>query len=178
MPARIFPDWPSSKDCPDKDGDGVPDQEDKCPDVAGLARYQGCPILIRMEMASTMRSINVPMKKAWPATMAVLFPIRDKDGVNDEEDKCPDLPGTVANQGCPEIKRRSEEADRCSCQRISSLLPEVTSCWQNLTNPLDDVVKLLNEDPNLKLDVEGHTDNTRQGRQEPYPERKTRKAVA
>jgi gliding motility-associated-like protein len=30
--------------CPDKDGDGIADGNDKCPTVAGLAKYQGCPI--------------------------------------------------------------------------------------------------------------------------------------
>ena len=34
----------SLQGCPDRDGDGITDAEDKCPDVAGLARYQGCPI--------------------------------------------------------------------------------------------------------------------------------------
>jgi hypothetical protein len=27
----------------DKDGDGVPDCRDECPDVAGLAMFHGCP---------------------------------------------------------------------------------------------------------------------------------------
>ncbi|MEP6712086.1 MAG: thrombospondin type 3 repeat-containing protein, partial [Ferruginibacter sp.] len=30
--------------CPDRDGDGIADADDKCPDVAGIAKYQGCPI--------------------------------------------------------------------------------------------------------------------------------------
>jgi OmpA-OmpF porin, OOP family len=29
--------------CPDRDGDGIPDIDDKCPDVPGLAKYDGCP---------------------------------------------------------------------------------------------------------------------------------------
>jgi OOP family OmpA-OmpF porin len=51
----------------DRDGDGIPDSEDKCPDVPGIAKYGGCPI-----------------------------PDTDKDGINDEEDKCPTVPG-IAN---------------------------------------------------------------------------------
>ena len=54
----------SLQGCPDRDGDGITDAEDKCPDVPGLARYQGCPI-----------------------------PDTDKDGINDEVDKCPTVPG-------------------------------------------------------------------------------------
>ncbi|HRI20893.1 MAG TPA: thrombospondin type 3 repeat-containing protein [Panacibacter sp.] len=56
----------------DHDGDGVTDDKDKCPDVAGLPKYDGCPI-----------------------------PDRDNDGINDEQDKCPDAPGTVKYNGCP-----------------------------------------------------------------------------
>jgi hypothetical protein len=50
---------------------GINDEEDKCVDTPGVAKYAGCPV-----------------------------PDSDKDGVNDEEDRCPQLPGTVANQGC------------------------------------------------------------------------------
>ena len=47
---------------------------DKCPDIPGVARYQGCPI-----------------------------PDTDKDGVNDEVDKCINEPGPASNFGCPII---------------------------------------------------------------------------
>jgi hypothetical protein len=29
--------------CPDKDGDGIADKDDKCPDVAGPKENAGCP---------------------------------------------------------------------------------------------------------------------------------------
>ncbi|MES1249061.1 MAG: OmpA family protein, partial [Chitinophaga rupis] len=57
---------------PDTDGDGIPDPEDKCPTVAGVAKYQGCPV-----------------------------PDTDGDGVNDEEDLCPNQPGPASSRGCP-----------------------------------------------------------------------------
>lgn len=56
----------------DTDGDGIVDTLDHCPALAGLARYDGCPI-----------------------------PDRDSDGVNDEMDKCPDVVGKTAYAGCP-----------------------------------------------------------------------------
>ncbi|MEO6542255.1 MAG: outer membrane beta-barrel protein, partial [Ferruginibacter sp.] len=58
--------------CPDRDGDGIADGDDKCPDVAGVSRYQGCPI-----------------------------PDTDKDGINDELDKCPTVAGVSRYLGCP-----------------------------------------------------------------------------
>jgi outer membrane protein OmpA-like peptidoglycan-associated protein len=65
-----------TKERSDKDGDGVPDDLDKCPDVAGTARRNGCPV-----------------------------PDSDMDGVNDDEDRCPSQPGTVEDRGCPPLDR-------------------------------------------------------------------------
>ncbi|MFT3702349.1 MAG: hypothetical protein QM802_08270 [Agriterribacter sp.] len=56
----------------DNDNDGVFDVEDKCPGVAGVARFEGCPV-----------------------------PDSDADGVNDEEDRCPLEKGSADNFGCP-----------------------------------------------------------------------------
>ena len=58
--------------CPDTDGDGVQDSEDNCPEVAGPVENQGCP---------------------WPDT--------DGDGVLDKDDECPEVAGTAENKGCP-----------------------------------------------------------------------------
>ena len=58
--------------CPDTDGDGVQDSEDNCPEVAGPIENQGCP---------------------WPDT--------DGDGVLDKDDACPEVPGLPEYNGCP-----------------------------------------------------------------------------
>lgn len=57
----------------DTDADGMFNFEDKCPGIAGVARFEGCPV-----------------------------PDSDADGVNDEEDRCPFVIGSVANGGCAE----------------------------------------------------------------------------
>lgn len=57
----------------DTDGDGVPDDVDKCPNTYGDTE-DGCPV------ADT-----------------------DGDGVPDEVDNCPKTPGTKLNKGCPEL---------------------------------------------------------------------------
>ena len=57
----------------DADNDGIIDSNDKCPNVPGVAKYNGCPI-----------------------------PDTDGDGINDEEDQCPKSPGRRTNNGCPE----------------------------------------------------------------------------
>jgi OOP family OmpA-OmpF porin len=73
----------------DKDGDGVPDSEDACPDVAGVKtddpKTNGCP------------------------------PDKDKDGIVDSEDACPDVPGVKTDDpktnGCPPDKDKDGVAD-------------------------------------------------------------------
>lgn len=68
---------PTPDGCPlgdDRDGDGVPDAEDACPDEAGWADHDGCPT---------------------PGDS-------DGDGVPDEEDACPDEHGLPDLEGCPD----------------------------------------------------------------------------
>ena len=116
----------------DTDGDGVMDCNDKCPNVAGFARYDGCPI-----------------------------PDRDNDGVNDEEDKCPDTPGPAANNGCPIIKEVGEKISRSVSMDAENIQFTGTSTKLTTKSnaSLNDIVKYLNEDPALQVKIEGHTDN-------------------
>jgi outer membrane protein OmpA-like peptidoglycan-associated protein len=148
----------SLQGCPDRDGDGIADGDDKCPDVPGLARYQGCPI-----------------------------PDRDKDGINDEVDKCPDVPGLARYQGCPipdtDGDGVNDEEDKCinekgpasnfGCPIISpELIKRVALAAKNVffstasdkllaqsNKRLDDVVTILNENPSYKVQIDGHTDS-------------------
>jgi OmpA-OmpF porin, OOP family len=66
----------------DRDGDGIPDKEDACPDLAGIRT-------------------NDPATNGCPP----LPPDRDGDGIPDAEDACPDVPGVHTNDpktnGCP-----------------------------------------------------------------------------
>jgi len=145
--------------CPDKDGDGIADMDDKCPDVAGLAKYGGCPI-----------------------------PDRDKDGINDEEDKCPDVPGVARYQGCPvpdsDGDGVNDEEDKCpneagpasnfGCPVIDVVIVEkVNKAAQNIFfntgsykllpksfKSLKEVVDILKDNPSYKLSIDGYTDNT------------------
>lgn len=60
----------------DRDGDGILDRVDKCPDVPGLVKLEGCP-----------ESNNKD---------------RDGDGIINELDKCPDIVGVFRLEGCPD----------------------------------------------------------------------------
>jgi outer membrane protein OmpA-like peptidoglycan-associated protein/outer membrane protein W len=83
--------------CPDTDGDGIQDSEDACPTEAGLAEFNGCP---------DSDGDGVPDKSdACPTEAGPVelngCPDRDGDGVADKDDKCPDVAGPAENNGCP-----------------------------------------------------------------------------
>ncbi|MEJ0101953.1 MAG: OmpA family protein [Bacteroidota bacterium] len=145
--------------CPDKDGDGIPDKDDKCPDVAGLARYQGCPV-----PDSDKDGINDEDDKCKDVPGVARYqgcpvPDSDNDGVNDEEDKCPNLAGVKENQGCPLISEEVKKKIDYAAHNIYF----TTGSYKLLSKSykgLDEVVKILKSDPDLKLGIHGYTDNT------------------
>ncbi|MFT3824575.1 MAG: OmpA family protein [Chitinophagaceae bacterium] len=146
------------KGCPDTDGDGIPDKDDKCPSVAGVARYQGCPIPDRDGDGINDEEDKCPDVKGLARYQGCPVPDRDKDGVNDEEDKCPDLPGPASNNGCPEIKEDVRKRIEVAASNIFFVTGS-SKLLARSNNSLDEVAKLMTEDANLKLDIEGHTDN-------------------
>ena len=82
----------------DTDGDGVFDKEDACPEVFGLAEFNGCP--------DSDNDGIIDSKDACPtvAGLAALngCPDADEDGITDKDDACPNEKGTKANNGCPD----------------------------------------------------------------------------
>jgi len=83
--------------CPDTDGDGVQDSEDACPNIAGLAALNGCPDADGDGIAD--KDDMCPNAKGSAANNGC--PDSDGDGVVDRDDKCPNVAGPVANGGCP-----------------------------------------------------------------------------
>ncbi len=91
------PGLPTMMGCPDKDGDGITDADDKCPDVAGTAKLMGCPD--KDGDGITDADDACPETKGLAAFKGC--PDTDNDGITDADDKCPREAGTVANKGCP-----------------------------------------------------------------------------
>ena len=78
------------KGCPDRDKDSIIDMEDECPDVAGLAMFKGCPD-------------------------------RDKDSVQDKFDDCPDIAGLIKFKGCPDKDNDSIIDSKDDCPDVAGL---------------------------------------------------------
>lgn len=83
--------------CPDSDNDGIEDSKDDCPNEAGLAEFNGCP---------DADGDGVIDGKDDCPTVAGLkslngCPDADGDGIADAKDNCPNEAGPAANKGCP-----------------------------------------------------------------------------
>lgn len=84
----------------DRDGDGILDHRDSCPDIPGIRRFGGCP-----DSDADGISDLEDLCPAIPGPVSTKgCPIGDRDGdrVLDPSDLCPDLPGEIAFQGCPD----------------------------------------------------------------------------
>jgi outer membrane protein OmpA-like peptidoglycan-associated protein len=115
--------------CPDADSDGVADGDDKCPNEAGPSANGGCPYLDA-----------------------------DGDGVLDKDDKCPSVAGTVANNGCPEVSEAVQKALNTYAKTILFDTGK-SSIKTESAKVLGDIIDILNEYPESKFTVEGHTDS-------------------
>ena len=101
--------------CPDMDSDGIPDYKDRCPDTFGLASAQGCPDMDGDGIADP----DDECPKVFGVAELNGCPIQDRDGdgVSDDMDACPDERGAVDNKGCPSEDRDgdgvSDKNDKC-----------------------------------------------------------------
>jgi OOP family OmpA-OmpF porin len=125
--------------CPDEDNDqdGIPDVRDRCPldaeDKDNFEDGDGCPDTDN-----------------------------DRDGVLDAQDKCPNEPetrnGFQDDDGCPDelppaIKKFTGVIEGITFKTGSAnILP-------GSFNVLDRAVQVLKEYPEIKLEIQGHTDN-------------------
>ena len=140
---------------PDTDKDGINDEQDKCPTVAGTAKYQGCPIPDTDKDGINDDEDKCPTVAGLARYQGCPIPDTDQDGVNDEDDKCPTVKGTVENNGCPELKTQYNfDNKKVLFVTGSAVLTKASKI------ELEKVVKAMNEYPSLKLYVDGFTDNT------------------
>ncbi|HSK12539.1 MAG TPA: OmpA family protein [Phnomibacter sp.] len=136
---------------PDTDGDGINDEEDKCPTVKGLARYQGCPIPDTDGDGINDEEDKCPTVKGLARYQGCPIPDTDGDGINDEEDKCPTVAGVAEFKGCP---RPQYTANRVLFNTGSAVLRSEGKA------ELDRLAAFMQEYPSINIVLEGHTDNT------------------
>ena len=148
----------SLQGCPDRDGDGIADIDDKCPDVAGMARYQGCPI-----PDTDKDGVNDELDKCVTVPGLARYqgcpiPDTDGDGVNDEEDKCINDKGPASNYGCPVISEEIIRKVNTAAQNIFFVTASSKLLAKSFPK-LNGVVTILKENPSYKVQIDGHTDD-------------------
>ena len=143
---------------PDTDNDGINDEEDKCVTVPGLAKYEGCPIPDTDKDGINDEDDKCPTVSGVARYQGCPIPDTDKDGVNDEEDKCPNLPGPASNQGCPVINEEVRKRVDYAANNILFVTGSAKLQSKSFKG-LNEVVKILQDNPDMKLAIDGHTDN-------------------
>lgn len=144
---------------PDTDKDGVNDDEDQCKDQPGLARYKGCPIPDTDKDGLNDEEDKCPQSAGPADNNGCPIPDSDHDGINDREDKCPNEAGNTDNQGCPVIQQAIIEKVNYAAQQIF-FAKNSDKLTPGSLPALQEVVTLLKAHPELKMAIDGHTDNT------------------
>ncbi|MBK8260348.1 MAG: OmpA family protein [Nannocystis sp.] len=157
--------------CPDRDRDGLRDQDDRCPDEAGLAPRDGCPPLRDSDGDGFYdpeqyeipegRVDACPGEGGVPEYQGCIAPDSDGDGLDDLHDGCVDaaevVNGFEDGDGCPDRVPPDLERILGTIRGISFgfLSARIT---EGSRPAIVDAAKVLAEYPELKLEIQGHTD--------------------
>lgn len=144
----------------DSDGDGVPDNSDRCPNTPqGVAVDEnGCPTDSDNDGVPDYldKCPDTPSSAKSDASGCPLD--SDGDGIADYMDHCPDVAGVAENNGCPEVKQEVKQVFREALNGIQ--FETGKSKIKKASYPiLDNIVKIMKDNPNYKLFIKGHTDN-------------------
>ena len=148
----------------DRDGDGIADDEDACPDVRedkdGFQDHDGCPDPDNDQDGvpdTEDACVSEPGSRELDGC-----PDKDGDEVPDNVDACPDQAGPPENNGCPYKDPPFVELQPDRLRLKANVLFETAQAKiQKQSFPiLDEVAKVLTEHPDVgPIAIEGHTDN-------------------
>lgn len=143
-----------TRGCPDGDGDGVIDAQDKCPEVPGKRENGGCPDEKDSDDDGVIDSQDKCPDVAGKPELEGC-PDGDNDGVPDAEDKCPEQTGLKEHQGClPE-----EVAKFTGAIKGINFKTGKADITKGSYPVLDAALKVIQDYPSLRLKIEGHTDD-------------------
>jgi outer membrane protein OmpA-like peptidoglycan-associated protein len=117
---------------PDADNDGIEDYLDKCPNTPIEAR-------------------GMVDEKGCPRDA-------DGDGILDYLDNCPKIPGVAANKGCPEVQKEVKKLFQKALQGIQFEAGKTVIKASSFVI-LNQIAKVLIDNPTYLIEVRGHTDN-------------------
>ena len=158
---------------PDRDGDGIPDSIDKCPDVPEdhlpPDPNDGCPQPKDRDKDGIPDDVDkcpdVPEDKDGIDDLdGCPEDDVDGDGIPDIKDACPREPGQPSPDpklnGCPQFIKRIEGSNEIQILKKIEFDTGKSTIKAVSFPILDEVVRLLKANPGIKkLSVEGHTDD-------------------
>ncbi len=149
----------------DTDNDGIPDDLDACPGAAedydGYEDFDGCPELDNDLDGVPDQDDGCPDEAedfdGYMDSDGCPDPDNDGDGIPDANDGCPDEPETVNgfedDDGCP------DQVSVTFPPAFLNFLPGSAEIPPGSHPVLDDVLRRLQEMPELELEIQGHTDS-------------------
>lgn len=156
--------------CPedgDLDGDGLNDSVDLCiaepEDADGQADEDGCPDpdddLDGVLDGDDRCRVDPEDRDGFQDEDGCPDPDNDGDSILDGEDRCPDEPGPRDEQGCPRVYQDVEVTTTHIRihQKIHFAFNRARIRSQSF-GILDTVVQVLNDYPDITLEIQGHTD--------------------
>ena len=157
-------------DDPDSDGDGIPDSADACEllreDIDGYLDTDGCPDLdndLDDVPDEVDKCPDVPEDPdGYEDDDGCPEDDNDKDEVPDLKDECPNIPGVKdgAKPGCPQKPSLAVvTATEIKITQQIHFAFDKSAIRPESYPVLDAVVDILKKNPNIKLEVQGHTDN-------------------
>ncbi len=140
----------------DRDKDGIPDEEDQCPDVFGWKQWQGCSDSDRDRVPDHLDAC--PMMPGQAAFAGC--PDSDADGVADSQDACPYIAGVAENDGCP-VQVEPTRAIEFPTEVLRTIVHfeiDKSVLTPHEKAKLRQQVDFLKEHPEATLLITGHTD--------------------
>ncbi len=151
----------SNQGCPikDTDGDGLTDDIDQCPADPGPQTNQGCPIKDTDGDGVLDPDDGCPNDPGPASNKGCPLTDRDGDGVTDDIDQCPDVPGDPTLQGCPKKTLVVVREDRIEIKQQVHFATGKAKILKDSFELLSQVASVLRSNPQMKVRIEGHTDN-------------------
>ena len=143
--------------CPDTDGDGVPDKDDNCPEVAGPVENNGCPWPDTDGDGVLDKDDACPSVAGPAANNGCPWPDTDGDGILDKDDACPTVAGLAQYNGCP-------KTDKIVAEEVTKALNDILFDFNKATirpeskEKLDQAAAYIKDFPAGKFLIEGRTD--------------------